>query len=158
RIGRIGKVEPILRGVFWRVDYAARPGLKATVVVDGRGSMALLSDTLTALAAARDTTIGSFRVLIDSTDAERVVGHLASSLGVKLQFIRSSAATRRGVVWNAACNDCADELIVLLVAGIRGLRPGWCERLIGYAQNTDCGIVAPALFLPDGSFHNAGIL
>jgi hypothetical protein len=120
--------------------------------------MAWLSGTLAALAAARDTTIGCFRVITDSADAERVAGQLAASLDVKVELIRVPAATGLGVAWNAACNDCTVELIVLLVAGIQGLTPSWCERLIGYAQNPDCGVVAPALFLPDGSFHNAGIL
>jgi len=158
RIGRVGKVEPVVRGNFWRVNYATHPGSPTTVLVDGRGSIDLLRCTLTALGGARDRTIESFRVLVDSTDAEQVAGQLASSLGVEFELIRFPAATGLGVAWNAACNGCTGELIVLLVAGISGLTPGWCERLIGYAQNADCGVVAPALFLPDGSFHNAGIL
>jgi glycosyltransferase involved in cell wall biosynthesis len=158
RIGRVGKVEPVVRRNFWRVNYATHPGSPTTVLVDGRGSIDLLRCTLTALAGARDRTIESFRVLVDSTDAEQVTGQLASLLGVEFETIRVPAATGLGVAWNTACSGCTGELIVLVVAGISGLTPGWCERLIGYAQNADCGVVAPALLLPDGSFHNAGIL
>src|SRR5437660_1693700 len=93
-----------------------------------------------------------------SERCEPVAGQLASSLGVEFELIHFPAATGLGVAWNAACNGCTGELIVLLVAGISGLTPGWCERLVGYAQNADCGVVAPALLSPDGRFHNAGIL
>jgi O-antigen biosynthesis protein len=120
--------------------------------------MARLSATLAALGAARDTTIGCFRVIADSADAERDARQLASSLAVEVDVVRVPIATGLGAAWNAACNDCSVEFIVLLVAGICALAPDWCERLVGYAQNPDCGVVSPALLLPDGSFHNAGIL
>ena len=62
RIGRAGKIEPVVRGNFWRVNYQTRPESPTTVLVDGRGSIDLLRCTLTALGGARDRTIESFRL------------------------------------------------------------------------------------------------
>jgi glycosyltransferase involved in cell wall biosynthesis len=158
RVDQGGSLQPIVHDVFWRVDYTVGPGQWATVVVDGRGSIEELAGTLTAIANNRDPTIGAIRVLVDSMEAKRIAGQLTSSLGVQTDLIQVAARTKRGVAWNVALSGCLDDLIILLVAGIYEMTSGWCERLIGYSQHPDCGVVAPALRMSDGRVYNAGIL
>jgi glycosyltransferase involved in cell wall biosynthesis len=158
RVGRIASIEPTVRGIFWRADYANARGLHATVVVDGRGAIDRLDVTLRALGRAPDAAIESIKALVDSNDAEETAARLAPLPGVMVEFVRVPNATAIGAAWNIACNECTGEVVVLLTAGMDGFATGWCERFVSYAQNVDCGVVAPGIVLSDGCFHNAGIL
>jgi GT2 family glycosyltransferase len=110
------------------------------------------------MAMTPQSPIESLHILLDDRIGERVAAELSPRIAREYDVVRCAAGIPTGMAWNSVCERISSEFIVVLVAGVSMVTERWCSALIGYAQYADNGVVAPALVLPDRSFHNAGIV
>ena len=145
---------------FYDVFYDVIGNPKVSIIIPNKDQYSILKTCIDSILNL--TTYKNYEIIIveNNSTTKKIFNYydeLKKEKNVKVLYYKEKIFNYSKLI-NFGIKNCSGEYIVQLNNDTKLLTPNWLERMLGFAQRENVGIVGVKLYFPDMSIQHAGVI